>query len=224
MELGVMEDVAQPATLYAGDDDLPLVEASMSGDIAAFEEIVRRYDHKLLRIVQQVTDNLEDAQEIVQETFLKVFQRINQFQRNSKFSTWLIRIALNESFMKLRKRRRYAREVLLEYDNAEGDHLQWDVADWSPNPEQLYSRSELHGILRQALEELMPALRVAFVLRDLEGLSIKETAAVLGLQQSAVKARLFRARMQLRQKLSKYFRKPVSQPENSVSPAANVKA
>jgi RNA polymerase sigma-70 factor (ECF subfamily) len=207
MELSVMEDLEQSATRYTPDEDLALVEASTSGDIAAFEELVQRYDRKLLRIAQQVTGNLEDAQDVVQETFLKAFQKLSQFQRNSKFSTWLIRIALNESFMKLRKRRSHARELPLEYDDPQGDHLPLDVADWSPNPEQLYSGSELQEILRQALEELAPILRVVFILRDVEDLSIKETAAALDLQPSAVKARLFRARLQLREKLSKYFRK-----------------
>jgi len=210
MELAAMEDLVQSATRYSPDPDLVLVEATTSGDITAFEELVRRHDRKLLRIVQQVTDNLEDAQEVVQETFLKAFQKLHQFQRNSKFSTWLIRIALNESFMKLRKRRSHALEVALGHDDSDGDHLPLDVADWAPNPEQLYGRSELQGILRKALDELQPALRVVFVLRDVEGLSIRETEAVLGLHPNAVKARLYRARLQLREKLSKYFRKPTA--------------
>jgi RNA polymerase sigma-70 factor (ECF subfamily) len=176
----------------------------MSGDIAAFEELVRRYDRKLLRIALQVTHNQEDAQEAVQETFLKAYQKLHQFRGNSKLSTWLIRIALNESLMTLR-RRRYTQELPLEYEDPNGEHLPLDVADWSPNPEQLYSRSELQEILRKALEGLPPALRIVFVLRDLEVLSIKETAAALDLHPSAVKARLLRARLQLREKLSRVF-------------------
>jgi RNA polymerase sigma-70 factor (ECF subfamily) len=206
MELAMIEDPAQSATRHALDDDLALVAASMSGDIAAFEELVRRYDRKLLRIALQVTHNQEDAQEAVQETFLKAYQKLNQFRGNSKLSTWLIRIALNESLMTLRKRRRYTQELPLEYEDPNGEHLPLDVADWSPNPEQLYSRSELQEILRKALEGLPPALRVVFVLRDVEGLSTNETSAALDLGSSAVKARLFRARLQLREKLSKFFR------------------
>jgi RNA polymerase sigma-70 factor (ECF subfamily) len=206
MEVAVKQGLAQYATRHTPDEDLALVEASTSGDIAAFEELVRRYDRKLLRIAQRVTDNLEDAQEVVQETFLKAFQKLKQFQRNSKFSTWLIRIALNESLMTLRRRRRYTQELPLEYEDPNGKNLPLDVADWSPNPEQLYSRSELQEILRKALEELPLALRVVFVLRDVEVLSIKETAAALDLHPSAVKARLLRARLQLREKLSNFFR------------------
>ena len=217
MDVCVIEDLAQPATRYTADEDLALVEASTNGDIAAFEELVRRYDRKLLRIAQQVTRSLEDAQDVVQEAFLKAYQKLNQFQQKSKFSTWLIRIALNESLMKLRKRR-YTQEAPRDYENQNGENLPLDVADWSPDPEQLYSRAELQNILSQALEELPPILRIVFVLRDVEGLSIKETTAILDLQPSAVKARLLRARLQLREKLSKHFRQPMPTAHNSAFP------
>src|SRR5271169_1445349 len=95
MEDLTQEDLTQSTTPYSPDEDLALVEAVTSGDIAAFEELVRRYDRKLLRIALQVTNNQEDAQEAVQETFLKAYRNLKQFQRKSKFSTWLIRIALN---------------------------------------------------------------------------------------------------------------------------------
>jgi RNA polymerase sigma-70 factor (ECF subfamily) len=216
MESAVLDELTEPQTQPSQDPDMPLVEGAAAGDIAAFEEIVRRYDCKLLRIAHQVTRNLEDAQEAVQETFLKVYQKIHQFHGNSKFSTWLIRIALNESLMKVRKRR-HDQEVPFELEDENGDHLPLDVVDWSPNPEQLYSGTELHDILRKALGGLLPALRVTFILRDIEGLSIKETAAILQLEESAVKARLFRARLQLREKLSNYFRLP-SPTDNSGRP------
>jgi RNA polymerase sigma-70 factor (ECF subfamily) len=162
-----------------------------------------------------VTSSLEDAQDAVQETFLKVYQKLNQFQGNSKFSTWLIRIALNESLMKLRKRR-HTQDLPLEYEDPNGENLPLDVADWSPNPEQLYSRVELQEIFRKTFEELPPILRVVFLLRDVEGLSIKETTAILDLQPSAVKARLLRARLQLREKLTRYFRSRCPTAHNSV--------
>ena len=116
MEVAVMEDSTQSATRHSPDQDLALVTASTRGDIAAFEELVRRYDRKLLRIAHQVTNSLEDAQDAVQETFLKAYQKLNQFQGTSKFSTWLIRIALNESLMKLRKRR-HTQDLPLEYED-----------------------------------------------------------------------------------------------------------
>jgi RNA polymerase sigma-70 factor, ECF subfamily len=207
MELAVMEALEQSATLNGIDPDLALVEASTNGDMAAFEELVRRYDRRLLRIALQVTRSLEDAQDAVQETFLKAYEKLHQFQRNSKFSTWLIRIAVNQSLMKLRKRR-YAQELPLEYEEVGGETLPIEVVDWSPDPEVLYSRSELREILRQGLEALSPMVRVVFILRDIDGLSTLETARVLSLHPSAVKARLYRARLQLRETLSKYFRRP----------------
>lgn len=208
MELAVMEELEQPGTIEFADPDLPLVEASASGDMAAFDELVRRHDQKLLRIARQVTRNLEDAQDVVQETFLKAFEKLHQFQRNSKFSTWLIRIAINQALMKVRKTR-YAQELPLEYEGSDGESLPADLTDWSPDPELLYSRSELHEILHKALEKLSPSLRIVFILRDVEGMSLPESAAVLHLHPSAVKARLYRARLQLREFLSKYFRQPI---------------
>ena len=188
------------------DDDLDLVHASKNGDVAAFEQLVKRYDRKLLRIAHNVTHNTEDSQDAVQETFLKAFQHLGQFREDSKFSTWLIRITVNQSLMKLRKRA--TRDVSLDEDfQADGDMLPMEAADWAPNPEQLYWASELRNILVNTLSELRPVLRAVFVLRDIEGLSTDQTAEVLNLSHTAVKARLWRARLQLRERLNKYFGK-----------------
>ena len=216
MEAAVLDDLTQPSTPAGSDPDLPLVEATARGDLAAFEELVRRYDARLLRITQQVTHNLDDAQEAVQETFLKVFQKLHQFHGNSKFSTWLTRIALNEALTRLRRRR--FTEIPLEYEDDDGEHLPLDLADWSPNPEQLCSRAELRELLRGALEKLPSSLRVVFVLRDIEEFSIKDTAEILNLDPTAVKARLFRARLHLREKLSRRFRLPEPAAFNSMMP------
>jgi RNA polymerase sigma-70 factor (ECF subfamily) len=199
-------DLAQFAARTAADDDLDLVHASKNGDVAAFEQLVKRYDRKLLRIAHNVTHNTEDSQDAVQETFLKAFQHLGQFRQDSKFSTWLIRITVNQSLMKLRKRA--IREVSLDEDfQADRDMLPIDAADWAPNPEQLYWASELRNILAKTLSELRPVLRAVFVLRDIEGLSTDQTAEVLNLSHTAVKARLWRARLQLRERLNKYFGK-----------------
>jgi RNA polymerase sigma-70 factor, ECF subfamily len=188
-------------------DDLDLVHATQNGDIAAFEELVGRYDRRLLRIALSVTRNKEDSQDAVQEAFLKAFQNLGQFREHSQFSTWLIRITLNQSLMKLRKHRT-VREVSLEEDfQADGEMFPMEVADWSPNPEELYRVSEVRHILIKTLEELPRILRTVFVLRDIEGLSIDQTAAVLNLSHTAVKVRLWRARLQLRELLSEYFGK-----------------
>jgi RNA polymerase sigma-70 factor, ECF subfamily len=186
-------------------DDLALVHATKNGDVTAFEELVRRYDRRLLRIAQHLTHNREDAEDAVQEAFLKAFQHLQDFREQSRFSTWLIRIALNQSLMKLRKRHP---EVSIDGDmNADEDNHPIDVADWAPNPEELYRAHELRQILHEALEKLGPGLRMVFVLRDIEGLSLEETTEALGLSLTAVKARSFRARLQLRERLSRYFHK-----------------
>lgn len=193
------------ATAETAQDDTALVHACKRGDAAAFEQLVKRYDGRLFSIAQHVTHNREDAQDAVQEAFLKVFRKLTQFRENSQFSTWLFRITVNESLMKLRKQRS-AREVSIDEDfQSEEDMSPLDVADWAPDPEELYRGSELRNILRRTLQKLQPGLRVVFVLRDIEGLSTEQTAEVLELTSVAVKARLWRARLQLRERLSKYF-------------------
>src|SRR5436309_9285847 len=128
----------QLAVTQTTSDDLALVHASKSGDVAAFEELVKRYDRKLLRIAQHLTHNREDAEDVVQEAFLKAFQHLDQFRENSKFSTWLIRITLNQSLMKLRKRRP-TREVSIDNNfQSDEESRPIDVADLAPNPEELY--------------------------------------------------------------------------------------
>jgi RNA polymerase sigma-70 factor, ECF subfamily len=200
-------DSAQLAVQAIASDDLDLVHASKNGDVAAFEQLVKRYDRKLFRIAQHVTHNREDSEDVVQEAFLKAFQHLGEFRESSAFSTWLIRITLNQSFMKLRKQRRTIREVSLEEDFQAGEEmLPMEVADWAPNPEQLYRTSELRDILIKELRELRPRLQAVFVLRDIEGLSVAQTAEALNLSHTAVKARLRRARLQLRERLTKYFR------------------
>jgi RNA polymerase sigma-70 factor, ECF subfamily len=199
-------DPAQFALQAVAADDLDLVHASKNGDVAAFEQLVKRYDGRLFRIAQSVTHNREDSQDAVQEAFLKAYQHLGDFRGDSQFSTWLIRITLNQSLMKLRKQRR-TREVSLDEDfGTDEDVLPQEVIDWAPNPEQLYSVSELRNILIQTIEELRPILRAVFVMQDIEGLSTAQTAEVLNLSQSAVKSRLWRARLQLRERLNKYFR------------------
>jgi RNA polymerase sigma-70 factor, ECF subfamily len=198
---------AQFAVSIAASDDLELVHASKNGDVSAFEELVRRYDRKLFRIAQHVTHNREDSQDAVQEAFLKAFQHLDEFRGDSQFSTWLIRITVNQSLMKLRKQRAI-REVSLDEDfPGDEDMLPTEVVDWAPNPEQLYRASQLREILIKTIKELVPLLRVVFVLRDIEGLSTDQTAEALNLSHSAVKARLWRGRLQLREHLNKYFGK-----------------
>jgi len=188
--------------------DLDLVHASKEGDVAAFEQLVKRYDRRLLRISQTVTRNREDSEDAVQEALLKAFQNLADFREDSQFSTWLIRITVNQSLMKLRKQRTQ-REVSLEEDfQADGETLPMDVPDQSPSPEQLCWASELRDVLVRTVDELRPILRTVFVLREVEGLTIAQTAQVLNLSQAAVKARLWRVRLHLRARLDRYFDEP----------------
>jgi len=195
----------QFAVRDAASGDLDLVHASKNGDVAAFEQLVKRYDRRLLRISQTVTRNKEDSEDAVQESLLKAFQNLAEFREDSQFSTWLIRITVNQSLMKLRKQRT-AKEVSLDADfQVDGDVLPLDVPDRAPNPEQLCWASELRDILVRTVEELRPILRTVFMLRDVEGLSIEQTAQVLNLSQAAVKAQLWRVRLHLRERLNRYF-------------------
>jgi len=196
----------QPARTQTASDDLALVHACKNGDYAAFEEIVKRYDRKLFRIAQYLMHNREDAEDAVQEAFVKAFQHLDQFREDAKFSTWLTRIAMNQSLMTLRKRRS-SKEVSLDEDFQSDDgKLPIEIADWAPNPEDLYQATQLREILRKTLQKLGPGLRIVFVLRDIEGFSLEQTAEALGLSVAAVKARSFRARLQLRERLSRYFK------------------
>lgn len=188
-------------------DEMALVHAAKRGDVGAFEQLVKRYDRNVFRIAQHITQNREDAEDVVQDAFLKAYENLERFQENSKFYTWLVRIAVNESLMKLRKRRT-AKTVSLDEDvQTEEDSVPREVADWAPNPEQLYDQAELKDILARTVQGLPASFRTVFVLRDVEGLSTEETAEALDLSVPAVKSRLLRARLQLRERLNKYFRK-----------------
>jgi RNA polymerase sigma-70 factor, ECF subfamily len=191
----------------AASDELALVRAAKAGDMAAFEGLVRRYDRNIFRIAQHITQNREDAEDVTQDAFLKAYRNLQQFQEQSKFYTWLVRIAVNESLMRLRKRRTSKTVSLDEDVQTEEDSMPREVADWSPNPEQLYDQQELKEILGKTVQGLPSSFRTVFVLRDVEGLSTEETAEALGLSIPAVKSRLLRARLQLRERLNKYFRK-----------------
>ena len=188
-------------------DESVLVDAARNGDVGAFEQLVRRYDRNVFRIAQRITQNREDAEDVVQDAFLKAFQNLGQFQGQSKFYTWLVRIAVNEALMRLRRRRPERMVSLDEEIRTEEDSMPREVADWSPNPEQLYSQAELKDILSKTIQGLPPGFRTVFVLRDMEALSTEETAEALNLSIPAEKSRLLRARLQLRDRLNKFFKR-----------------
>jgi len=188
-------------------DELKLVRAAKEGDVGAYEQLVHRYDRNVFRIAQHITQNREDAEDVVQDAFLKAYENLKNFQEQSKFYTWLVRIAVNEALMRLRRRRPERMVSLDEEVKTEEDSMPREVADWSPNPEQLYTQAELRDILSKTIQGLPSSFRTVFVLRDVEGLSTEETADALDLSIPAVKSRLLRARLQLRERLNKYFKK-----------------
>jgi RNA polymerase sigma-70 factor, ECF subfamily len=198
--------------------DVALVERVRAGDISAYDELVRKYERQVFRISLRITQNREDAEDVTQDTFVKGFEKLEQFQGNSKFYTWLVRIAVNESLMRLRKRRT-GRMVSIDEDvETDEGSVPRDLADWAPDPEQNYSQAELHTILEKTIKGLPPGFRVVFELRDVQGLSTEETAEALGLSIPAVKSRLLRARLQLRERLTRYFkRKRAASPQRASS-------
>jgi RNA polymerase sigma-70 factor, ECF subfamily len=201
------------------DEDATLVLATQAGDSAALEQLVTRYDRKLFRIAYGVLRNHDDAQDVVQETFVKAFKNLKQFRADSKFSTWLYRVAVNQCLMELRKKHNTSR-VDDSIDYSEEGQLPIDLADWRPNPEEQYKQSELRDLLSRCLQELRPALRVVFIMRDIEGQPLEEVAEALDLTLSAVKTRSRRARLYLRERLSLHFRKDLEQRTGRPQPSA----
>jgi RNA polymerase sigma-70 factor (ECF subfamily) len=195
------------STIAQGFDEASLVAKAKAGDADAFAALVNHYDRRVFRMAKQITQNDEDAEDVLQETFLKAYSHLDDFQGNSKFYTWLVRIAVNEALMKLRKRRSDKTVPLDDPIDTGEDVVAREIAVWDENPEDTYSREELGRILDEAVESLKPAYRTVFVLRDIEEMSIEETAEALNLSISAVKSRLLRARLQLREKLTRQFKR-----------------
>jgi len=195
---------AQEAGIF---DESALVARAREGDLSAFNALVTEYSRKIYRLAKHITQNDEDAEDVLQETFLKAFEHLPDFHGQSKFYTWIVRIAVNESLMKLRKRKSDRSVPLDEPVDTGDDTVVREIAVWEENPEQKYSREELGKILDEAVDSLKPPFRTVFVLRDIEELSTEETAEALGISVPAVKSRLLRARLQLREKLTRQFKR-----------------
>lgn len=191
------------STIVREDEHL-LVAAAKQGDLKAFEELVSRYEAKIFRLTMNITRNHEDAEDAMQDAFLKSYSHLKEFAGDSRFYTWLVRIAANEALMRLRKRR--PNQVSLD-EPIEGDEdlMPREIRDWGPGPEQRFAQTEMREILSGAIDTLEPDFRTVFVLRDIEELSTEETAKTLGISVPAVKSRLLRARLKLRQRLDRYF-------------------
>ena len=186
-----------------GDEDIPLVDRALAGDTEAFEDLVRRHECRVYRTALALTGNPEDAEEALQDTFLNVFQHLGEFRRDSRFTTWLTRIAINAALQKIRRRRE---SVSLDDPEApESMFMPRNFESWRENPEQRYAAEETRQILKEAIESLPPAYRVVFVLRDVAEMDTVEAAEVLGLTIAALKSRLLRARLMMRDALAVRF-------------------
>jgi RNA polymerase sigma-70 factor (ECF subfamily) len=183
------------------------VERARGGDEAAFTALISQYERKIYRLARNITQHDEDAEDVLQEAFLKAYTHLENFHGDSKFYTWIVRIAVNEALMKLRKRRGDKVVSLDEQIDTGEETVAREIAVWDGNPEQTYSQEELRKILDEAIESLKPSFRTVFQLRDVEELSTEETAEALGLSIPAVKSRLLRARLQLRERLTRQFKR-----------------
>ena len=179
------------------DSDAALVTAARRGDTQAFEELVFRYERRVFSVAQRITHNREDAEDVAQESFHKAFRHLDDFQEKSRFSTWLTRIAINEAFMLLR-RRRGVLEVSPERPDDGVKSVPEAFVDRNPNPEESCWRRERTQLLTEAINRLGPKIRSTILLRDFEERSVEETAQILGTSISAVKARVFQGRRKLR--------------------------
>jgi RNA polymerase sigma-70 factor, ECF subfamily len=181
------------------------LEALKKGDRVEFARLVEAYSPHIYRLALKMLDNPQDAEDILQETFIKAFRSLNGFDGRSKVSTWLYRIATNEALMLIRKRKPDSISLQEPVENIEGEQEPLQIVDWCCLPEDELLSTEVRRQLDKAVESLPHSLRLVFLLRDIEGLSTRETAEVLDLTETAVKTRLSRARLRLREELTAYF-------------------
>jgi RNA polymerase sigma-70 factor (ECF subfamily) len=190
------------------DEDRQLVRRTRAGDFEAFEALVAKYERRLYGLALRMVRHRQDAEEVVQQTFVSVIEHLDGFREESSFYTWLMRIATNHALALLRKRAHRATAPLGNGGSADhyGDlpHPEF-IAPWRETPEQIAQRNETARLLAEALDELDEKYRLVFLLRDVEGLSTAETAESLGITEANVKVRLLRARLALREKLTRLF-------------------
>ena len=178
-----------------------LVDAARGGDAAAFREIMQRHNQRLFRIARGVVRDDSEAEDVVQEAYMRAFAALGGFRGDAALATWLTRITLNEARGRLRRRRPTQDLDLVEAAQAEGRVVPFPGAPQPADPEREAARSEARRLLERAVDALPDGFRVVFMLREMEGCSVEETAAALGLRAETVKTRLHRARALLRKTL-----------------------
>jgi RNA polymerase sigma-70 factor (ECF subfamily) len=183
--------------------EIVLIERVCAGEKELFYELISPYERSVYIAAFSVLQNEADAEEAAQEAFLKALTHLGSYRRESKFSTWLIQIAVNEARMKRRKDRRFLHESMDDrFHDEEGDYTPRDFADWREIPSEALQRAELRDALQKAINSLHPRYREVFVMRDIQNLNIAETAAALQISEASVKTRLLRARLQMRDALA----------------------
>jgi RNA polymerase sigma-70 factor, ECF subfamily len=188
-------------------DEAQLIRDAKAGKYEAFEALVHRYERKIYNVAYRLSGNRGDAEDVLQETFLKAFENLKKFRGEASFYTWVMRIAVNATLIRFRKSSHPSTITIDEFDESpEGFHPR-AVVKWEENPEQKYSRLESERILRRAILRLPPIYRTVFWLRDVEEFSNADVARMLKLSVFAVKSRLMRARMELREQLTAYYGK-----------------
>jgi RNA polymerase sigma-70 factor, ECF subfamily len=194
---------AVPRGKGADNNESELIRRVKEGDVEAFHNLVQPYERAIFLAALSLVRNEADAEDVAQEAVLKAFKNLSRFRQEAKFSTWVIQITINEAKMKLRKDRRHLYESLDEgQQNDGGDYIPKDFADWREIPLEALEQSELRQALVRALDSLPEKYRAVLILRDVQQLSINETAAALGLSEANVKTRLCRARLQMRDALA----------------------
>ena len=188
------------------DPDGSLLQSVLAGDRKAFELLVGRYQSKVYRLAMGLTHNSQDAEEIIQEVFFKVYRNLAEFEGKSAFSSWLYRIALNTSYMKLRERRGSNLVSLDDVINQLEEQTLDHESDWSSRPDDQLHTSEAMAIIEKAVEKLPEEFKSVLILRDIEGFTNEEAGEILELSVPAVKSRLHRARLLLRQRLDEFYR------------------
>lgn len=199
--------------------DTGLVTRARAGDLAAFEELTSRYEQKVYSLALRMLRHEQDAEDVTQQTFLSALENLAGFRGEASFSTWILRIAAHAALKVIRKRKGLEMVSLDAATDSPEDgqpvpHPEY-IADWKLSPEELVHQNEVQRLLRVALEQLDDKHRVVFLLRDVEGLSIRETAQALGLSEANAKVRLLRARLQLRELLTRALGDPATRVSRS---------
>ena len=187
-------------------DESAFLVAAKRGDSAAFEILCKQSASTVFHLAQRMMRNNEDAEDVVQESFQQAFIHLKSFNGDSRFSTWLSRIAINAALMKLRKKHRLWDVSLDESAETGESSSRIDVEDQGPNPEQLYAQKERQRILSEAMNDLTPGMRRAIELREIDERSTEETARIMGISVGAVKTRVFHGRRKLRERLKHFVR------------------